>query len=315
MFRWVINKTGFLIGVCFLFSVVHFNFAKEQPDFRLSQIPVEVANSKHWQIVEGPFSLGQMRTYSQNEEYFDYLNAFQIEDGLQFRLLRVRDSIAMQVEIFQARSQIMAFGLYAIEKSPSLKFFDLGFESYLSGNRLFCWYGIFMVTVHTPDSLIDIENSLKNCGKFLLDLLPEQKRHTPILDALPEKDRVEHSDKFYHQHWLDQSYFKNIYYADYYTPEGYSRIFIIDNITTASADSNFWKYHHFIKSNAELIEEELQLGTDFFIVLEPLWGKTVLAKKNQIIYGILDYRNKDWAEDRLAELLSRLKKKKIVKPG
>jgi hypothetical protein len=67
--------------------------------------------------------------------------------------------------------------------------------------------------------------------------------------------------------------------------------------------------------NAEIINDTLQIDTDYYVIREPLWGKTVLAKKNQIIYGILDFRNRKWAEERLSELLSELKKKEIVKPG
>jgi hypothetical protein len=152
---------------------------------------------------------------------------------------------------------------------------------------------------------------MENFIKFL----PKQKQSTPILRCLPKKNKVEHSEKYYAGHWLGQDFFKKVYYADYYTPEGYSRIFIIDNPNTATADTNFWNYYNILKKNSEVLNDSLEIETDYFVINEPLWGKTILAKKNQIIYGILDYRNIDWTEERMAELLEELKDKKIVKSG
>ena len=102
---------------------------------------------------------------------------------------------------------------------------------------------------------------------------------------------------------------------DYYIPQGYSRLFILHNSTTAAADSNFWKYYAFLKERNRILSEKLQMDTDYFVSDDPLWGKTLLTKKNQIIYGILDYRDKHWTENRLREILERLKKRKIVKSG
>ncbi len=249
------------------------------------------------------------------ESVMEYMLEYQIDWGFQGRYLAGKDSVIIVLSIFRAPRQIMAFGYYAVDKSPSLKFYDLGFEAYQSGNFILCWYGNYIIKAETNDSLKISEKYLKKAVQTAQKLLPKQKRHTPILDALPEKDRVKHSEKFYLRRWLDQSYFRNIYYADYYTPQGYSRIFIIDNRTTAAADSNFWKYYAFLEKRKRILEEELRIDTDYFVVDEPLWGKTILAKKNQIIYGILDYRDMNWTEDRMKDVLERLKKKKIVKPG
>jgi hypothetical protein len=205
--------------------------------------------------------------------------------------------------------------LYSVEKSPQLDYHDIGFEAYKYGNKYVSWYGIYVISAESQDTLAEAEDRLRELMKEVIKILPEQKKNTPILDCLPGRNRVEHSEKYYATHWLGQDYFKNIYYADYYIPEGYSRIFIINNRNTAVADSNFWNYYAIIRQNAGVLNDSLKIDTDYFVINEPLWGKAVLAKKNQIIYGILDYRNIEWTEQRLAELLEELKDKKIVKPG
>lgn len=284
--------------------------------------PVDVFRLFHKFSIESPWNLtGDPQLVVGRElletgkEIGEYALEYQIEKAFRGNFIHQTDSLSVTLTVFRAPSQMMAFGFYSAPKSPSLPFFDVGFESYFTRGKLFCWYGRFVLVSETADTLKNSEKYLKDCVENIVKLLPAQKRKTPILDALPEKNRVAHSEKFYVHHWLDQNYFENIYYADYYTKEGYSRIFIIDNKTTAAADSNFWKYYSFIKKNARILDEQLNIATDYFVVEEPLWGKTLLAKKNQIIYGILDFRNKKWTEDRLDDLLSHLKKRKVVKSG
>ncbi len=249
------------------------------------------------------------------EDAMEYMLEYQIDWGFRARYLAGKDSVIVVLSVLWAPNQIMAFGFYAVDKSPSLKFYKLGFEAYQSGNFILCWYGQYIIKAESSDSLKISEKYLKQAVRTAQKLLPKQKRRTPILDALPEKNRVKHSEKFYLRRWLDQPYFRNIYYADYYTPQGYSRIFIIDNGTTAAADSNFWKYYAFLEKRQRILEEELRIDTDYFVVDEPLWGRTILAKKNQIIYGILDYRDMNWTEDRMKDVLEAVKKKKSVKAG
>jgi hypothetical protein len=289
--------------------------ADKNNDINLLTLVEELEQKKEWQ------SLATHQYYENSNRLVELFAAmdhsldFKILNGIYGKFLKVKDSISLNMYVFHLSSQIEAFGLYSAEKSPSQDFFDIGFESYISRHRLVCWYGNFVVFSESADTLDNLEKHLKEFAEEFVRLLPKSKRKTLILDAFPGKNSVEHSKKYYTGRWLDQEFFKHIYYADYYIPEGYSRIFIIDNLTTSRADSNFWQYFNFIKMNAEIINDTLQIDTDYYVIREPLWGKTILAKKNQIIYGILDYRNRKWAEERLSELLSELKKKKIVKPG
>ncbi|MBN2365847.1 MAG: hypothetical protein EH225_07465 [Calditrichaeota bacterium] len=248
-------------------------------------------------------------------ELSDIILEYEPAQGFRGIFISEKHELVLQLKLFLFPTQIQAFGFYAYDKSPSLEFYDVGFQAYLAGRRISVWYGKFVLQVESPDTLKDQHKIMREFARDFLNELPRQKQYTPILDCLPEKNCVEHSRKFSMSRWLSQDFFNNIYYADYHTPEGYSRIFIIDNGETAAADSNFWKYYHFMRENAEVYRDTLKIATDYIVVGEPLWGRTILAKKNQIIYGILDFRNIKWTEDRLQELLEGLKKRKIVKPG
>lgn len=289
--------------------------ADKQDNSNLLTIFKEFEQKKEWQTLTTPQYHENNHQIVELFASMDYPLDYKIVSGIYGKFLNIKDSISLDVYVFQLSSQIEAFGLYSAEKSPSQDFFDIGFESYISRHLLVSWYGNHVLFSQSADTLENFEKHLKEFAEEFVRLLPKSKRKMHILDAFPGKNRVEHSKKYYVGRWLDQEYFKHIYYADYYIPEGYSRIFVIDNLTTSRADSNFWKYFNFIKMNAEIINDTLQIDTDYYVIREPLWGKTVLAKKNQIIYGILDFRNRKWAEERLSELLSELKKKEIVKPG
>ena len=304
-------------GVLILLTIVWLakNLPAQEEQINYQKIYQKFIEKNHLLTLGDPLHLNGRELLDTRREMIEYLIDFRVKEGFQFHFLTGKDSAQMTLTLYHTPSQITAFGLYSAEKTPSLKFYDIGFKSYLNGQELFSWYDKYVIITTLIDTLESPEKHLKKAAEEFIKLLPKKKRKTPILDALPGKDRVEHSEKFYAHRWLDQDYFENIYYADYHTSDGYSRIFIIDNRTTASADSNFWRYHSFIKSKHRILKEDLKIATDYFVVDEPLWGKTILAKKNQIIYGILDYKDKEWTEDRLDELLSRLKKKKVVKSG
>lgn len=275
---------------------------------------VRLAEKSPWEIIPPARSAIQPDTLP-SMDFFDYVQEYHVENLLNWEMRNPEKGAAIYCQLYSAPDQAKAFGLYSVEKSPSLRFFRVGFEAFRSGDQFICWYGRFVLLVQWVAPFPGAEKKFKKITEQIIRLLPEQKHYLPILEALPDRDLVKHSQKFYPVHWLDQPYFRNIYYADYATREGYCRVFIIDNRTTSAADSNFWKYFTFIKSKAEILDESFRINTDYFAVNEPLWGKTILAKKNQIIYGILDYHRREWVEDRMAEILNVLKKKRVVKPG
>ncbi len=299
----------------FVFNgMINFACAQNFEKLDYPQILQNIDEDK-WQLTGNHTVLSPDKNIFPDREPSEKLDDYDFNYGIRNQLLNMEDSLHFNISLFKFDEQVLAFGFYSVEKAPSLSFEKIGFESYLSGTMIRSWYGEYVLFANSRDTVLVTQNHLKELAKMVIDNIPDQKKDTPILDSFPESDLVKHSKKFYTQNWLAQDYFKNVYYADYYTQRGYSRIFIIDNGYTAAADSNFWKYHSFMNKNAVLLPNELKLSTDYYIVDDPLWGKTILAKKNQIIYGILDYHDVEWTENRLEELLERLKKHKIVKRG
>jgi hypothetical protein len=305
----------FIFFVSLIFLPLFLLFAEEQTKAETINVFNRLSEDHHWKMVGEVQELYAKDLLDLNTAVSDYMFEYNIQKSQRCGFIDSEDSTLIKFTLFLLDNQVLAFGLYSTGKSPSLKYYDIGFQSFLKGSVLFTWYGNYMLQIESPDTTSRfpavIEDFAKDCVKFL----PKQKQATPILYSLPNKNRVKYSEKFYKKHWLDQAYFQNIYYADYYIQEGFSRIFIIDNLTTAAADSNFWRYFNFIKNHGSILQDSLEIETDYFVIDEPLWGKTILAKKNQIIYGILDYRNIKWTEDRLHDLLEELKKRKIVKSG
>jgi hypothetical protein len=274
-----------------------------------------LSEDSHWEMVGEVQELSPKDLLDLNIVGSDFLFEYTAHKVLRCGFITPEDSLLIKFTLFQLENQIMAFGLYSVDKSPSLKFYDIGFESYLKGSGLISWYGNYVLQTESADTSTKFPSVIEEFAKDCIKYLPKQKQSTPILYSLPNKNKVKYSDKFYKKRWLDQDYFQNIYYADYYIKEGFSRIFIMDNLTTSAADSNFWNYYNFIKNYGSILPDSLKIETDYFVIDEPLWGKTILAKKNQIIYGIMDYKNIKWTEDRLHDLLEELKKRKIVKQG
>ncbi len=299
----------------FIFASLIPVYAQEEKSEPLLEIIQNIEQKKEWIVIAEPEFYADHNLSQLSQGSFDYLKEYEVNKASRVTYKYSKDSLDINLQIYLFPSHIHAFGFYSVDKSPSLDFFNIGFATYAIGQRLVCWYGNYVIFTEKQDTLSERWDRLRDFTEEIIKIVPRQKKQTPILDCLPEKNRVENSEKFYVGRWLGQEYFNKIYYADFKTDEGYSRIFIIDNVYTAAADSNFWNYFFFFQENVEVIQDTLKIDTDYYVINEPLWGRTILAKKNQIIYGILDYRNRKWTEDRLAEVLEALKKREIVKPG
>ena len=299
--------------ICLFLAVITHGQSTEDP-FPLKTFQ-KIDKQNDWDVIEGPILVKNSEEIEIEWELKDYINRFDAQNVYKSSCRFNKDSSLYQITIISLPTQIQAFGLYSIEKSPSLQYFDIGFETYLYSNKLVTWYGFFVLFSEKSDTISESLNRQKDLMEDIVKSFPKQKQRTPILECLPQKNKVDHSEKYYSGHWLGQDFFKRVYYADYYMDEGYSRVFIIDNLNTASADTNFWNYYNIFEQNSAVLNDSLKIETDYFIINEPLWGKAILAKKNQIIYGVLDFRNSDWTEERMSEILEKLKDKKIVKSG
>ena len=312
------NRQSFftlVITAIFIFGSFYQFAAQESPISQVRDAFLKMGQKEEWSVSSEPEVAERSELLEFDEDISDYPMEYDVDFVFRGSFSTAKDSQLLKLRLFTLPSQVEAFGFYSRDKTPSLNFVEIGYQSYFLRQRLVSWYSSYVIYTETTDTLPNREKYLKDFAEEFIRLLPKKKKNTPILDCLPEKQRVKFSEKFYTQRWLDQEFFRNIYYADYYTSAGYSRIFIIDNLNTETADSNFWKYRNYMKLYSAVINDTLKIQTDYFVVNDPLWGLTILAKKNKIIYGVLDYHEKKWAEERLAELLNELKKRNIVKSG
>jgi hypothetical protein len=312
------NRQSFftlVITAIFIFGSFYQFAAQESPMSQVRDAFLKMGQKEEWSVSSEPEVAERSELLEFDEDISDYPMEYDVDFVFRGSFSTAKDSQLLKLRLFTLPSQVEAFGFYSRDKTPSLNFVEIGYQSYFLRQRLVSWYSSYVIYTETTDTLPNREKYLKDFAEEFIRLLPKKKKNTPILDCLPEKQRVKFSEKFYTQRWLDQEFFRNIYYADYYTSAGYSRIFIIDNLNTETADSNFWKYRNYMKLYSAVINDTLKIQTDYFVVNDPLWGLTILAKKNKIIYGVLDYHEKKWAEERLAELLNELKKRNIVKSG
>ncbi|MEJ2048480.1 MAG: hypothetical protein P8Y60_01295, partial [Calditrichota bacterium] len=259
-------KNIFVFFVSLIFLPLFLLFAEEQTKAETINVFNRLSEDHHWKMVGKVQELYAKDLLDLNTAVSDYMFEYNIQKSQRCGFIDSEDSTLIKFTLFLLENQVLAFGLYSTGKSPSLKYYDIGFQSFLKGSVLFTWYGNYVLQIESPDTTSKfpavIEDFAKDCVKFL----PKQKQATPILYSLPNKNRVKYSEKFYKKHWLDQEYFQNIYYADYYIQEGFSRIFIIDNLTTAAADSNFWRYFNFIKNQGFILQDSLEIETDYFVI-------------------------------------------------
>ena len=165
------NILSFIIFILFA-GLVGIVPAKKERKLDIDKFIEEFSRKDRWILMGEPQLLTGSNLLEAGQGFVEYLAEFQIKQGFSFSVVTQKDSIPLNIIFYEAPSQVFAFGLYSVEKSPSLKFFDIGFSYSNINNRIISLQEMFFAS-YSSSYLIDTERQASHsdleifCGSTL----------------------------------------------------------------------------------------------------------------------------------------------------
>lgn len=141
----------------------------------------------------------------------------------------------IKLEVYHHRDNIMAFGIYSSERSPSFRFINLGAQGYDAGGSINFFKGAYYVKIRTYSKSEKILKSTELLAREVADMLPGDSKMPAVLSQFPEEGKKKNEETYINESVLGHKFLNGAYKASYQTgPDNFSiYIMIISTVEEA----------------------------------------------------------------------------------
>lgn len=156
------------------------------------------------------------------EKYIDYgftdLQVAEYKKG--------RDII--KLEVYRHKDNILAFGIYTSERSPSGRFLELGAQGYNIDGSINFYKGVYYVKIRTLSEKEKTIQSAYALANRVAEMLPGETSMPAILSQFPSEGRKQNEDAYINENILGHNFLDKAFRANYESgPDNFS-IYIFD---------------------------------------------------------------------------------------
>ncbi len=133
----------------------------------------------------------------------------------------------IKLEIYRHSDNIMAFGIYSTERSPSFRFMSLGAQGYIADGAINFFKGNFYVKIRTFSKSEKILRSTESLALKVANMLEGSTEMPSLLMKFPETGKKVNEETYINESVLGHKFLNKAFRAIYETgPDNFS-IFII----------------------------------------------------------------------------------------
>jgi hypothetical protein len=143
----------------------------------------------------------------------------------------------IRLEIYRLSDNVMAFGIYSVERSSSFRFLNLGSQGYNTDGSINFFKGDFYVRIKANSTNEKSLQSAESLALRVANMLPGNNEMPALLSRFPETGKKVNEETFLSQNVLGHKFLTGAFKAVYELgPDSFS-LFIIE--TKSSSDT--WK--------------------------------------------------------------------------
>jgi hypothetical protein len=143
----------------------------------------------------------------------------------------------IRLEIYRHSDNVMAFGIYSVERSSSFRFLNLGAQGYITDGNISFFKGDYYVRIRTLSKNEKILQSAESLALRVANMLPGNSEMPSVLSRFPETGRKLNEEAFISENVLGHKYLSKAFKAVYEVGPDTFSLYIIE---TKSA-SETWK--------------------------------------------------------------------------
>ena len=260
------------------------------------------------------FKITHDAEYYTEENLWDYMNggapgylAYGFEEMVTMQVKNLKNHIEVVIDIYDMGNHLNAFGIYSVERVPDGRDLDFGVDSYQYDTTLCFWQDKYYVKLMSYDMKPETAQSLSNLATLITQKMPKKGKPPYLFSIFPAEGRLKKSERYIKCDVLGQAYFTDGYSVEYDNDSNQYKIFLVRNKDPLETKQNFHKYLVFIKTIGQITDENIKIGEQAFAGIHNFYGRVLFARKGLYIIGVVNFDNKNSAQNIINLMFSRLK--------
>jgi hypothetical protein len=148
----------------------------------------------------------------------------------------------IKLEVYHHKDNVMAFGIYSSERSPSFRFNNLGAQGYNAGGSINFFKGSYYVKIRTYSKSDKILNSAESLAREVAAMLPGDSKMPAVLSQFPEEGKKKNEETYINESVLGHKYLNRAYKASYQVGSDNFSIYLMVNSTREEARKTVDEY-------------------------------------------------------------------------
>jgi len=239
--------------------------------------------------------ISAIRTFN-DKQLWEYINGG-AELYLSYNFIEVatadykHEDIEIVVDLYRFDSDVDAFGLYSMFRSPDVQPIQLGVEGFTAPATLNFVKGKFLVRLVGYDESAESSLALVNLAEEINKLIPGTMAPPAMFELFPKENRVPLTDKYYIESYLGQKAMSEVYSRNYFCSGDSISLFI----STDSAGAKHMEWNNIAEKTGrqEISPEGLPYDEGYTLIInDGYYGKIIIGLRNQKLAGIVNYSDK-----------------------
>jgi hypothetical protein len=134
----------------------------------------------------------------------------------------------IKIEIYRHSDNIMAFGIYSTERSPSFRFMNLGAQGYIADGAINFFKGNYYVKIRTFSKSEKILQSIESLALKVTNMLDGGTEMPAILSKFPETGKKQNEEIYINESVLGHKFLNKAFKAIYELGTDNFSIFIME---------------------------------------------------------------------------------------
>lgn len=202
----------------------------------------------------------------------------------------------IKLEVYEQKSLLDAFGIYAYERFPQAGFIDVGAEGYSDHSALNFYTGHWYIKIHSHQSDVEALKAINDMAFKFCELNRCSKEIPKEIQGLSTKNSLKHTEKYFPDNFLGYSFLNMVVSVDYITGELKQTLFISRGDQNQVLET-LQKYLDFAKTGKTAQPEDIYEIDDFFN------GKVFLKVSGNSLFGIVGNTDMNGAKQVFDELI------------
>jgi len=214
---------------------------------------------------------------------------------------------SIDLSIYDMKTPMNAFGVYAGERSGGGTPVNLGRAAYRSGSSVYVWKGQYYLQVIALSAAEDLQQPAMDLAKKATEALPDSGEKVWGLTALPEKDLVPDSVKYFQVDALGLDFMRNTYTAEYRNGDAVLNVFLSRQDSAESAHTILSRYAEYATKYGKGLDKLSVKGKEY-LVCDMGAAFDVVFQKERLLAGVTGAKDRAKAIEAAARLYVELRK-------